>query len=183
MTWTPVSWEKIPPEMRQTIFQFAGGWAPARTYLGKGKKSMLLLHEDNDILIFWEPTGKTVGSWRGIYRDTNGQLQRFPEADLMRGLYEFTPAEKRKVDRHGRIKNWKDYAYFLNKTLIPKWTLKEGDLSEISWAQTERLPLFTITSENGEFIYQNPLVVGFPFEPAELYLINWTAKSPRIIGD
>ena len=180
MAWTPVSWEKIPPEMRQTIFQFAGGWAPARTYLGAGKKSMLLLHEDNDILIFWEPKGKTVGSWRGIYRDTDGELQRFPEADLMRGLYRFTPSEKRKVDRHGRIKNWKDYAYFLNKTLIPTY---DDDLSEISWAQTERLPLFTITSDNGELIYQNPLVVGFPFEPAELYLINWTAKSPRIMDD
>jgi len=155
-----------------------------------------LINEDRTMLLMWEHLGATIGTWRlwtrtpatssvFLNQQTGVTAIRpsFPLYDAVtessyytgninRSNFRLTAAQKRKVDRQGRTKNWKDYVSLLSGVLV------KVEVDEKNYRlHTEALQ--PILNPDGT----NPFTTGFPFEPDNLYVINWNAKAPRIIGD
>lgn len=164
------------------------------------KSKRPLINEDRTMLLMWENQGATIGTWRLWTRTpaTSSQYLNqqtgvttirpsFPLYDaatetytsssytgnINRSNFQLTAAQKRKVDRHGRTKNWKDYVSLLSGVLV----IVEDGVPLNFRLHTEALQ--PILNQDGT----SPYRTGFAFEPDNLYVINWNAKAPRIIGN
>jgi len=197
MTWyylTQQDWDALQTEMG-SYFD-----VESRYYLppNQSKKSQKpLINEDRTMLLLWENQGATIGTWQvwtrlanqGTTNRTTGITTIRPNIPFIaidsdatkiipridRRETKLTPAQKRKVDRHNRIKNWKDYVSLLSQELyIYGEAPGEGQIYRLDTSQLQ-----PILNPDGS----SPYSAGFPFEPENLYVINWNARSPRIIDN
>jgi len=167
----------------------------------KSKKSKRpLISSDYKILLMWKKLGETIGTWE-IWTRTDSVANTFrnsqtgvaalrPQIPLYddatetqyvtslinRNNFNLTASQKRRVDRHGRIKKYQE----LNPLILTEGkTLQRQEPDGLKNYRLHTEVLQPIFNRDGTTPYQT----GFPFEPEDFYLINWNMISPRIIGD
>jgi len=165
----------------------------------KSKKSKRpLISKDYKILLMWEKLGETIGTWR-VWTRTDRvpydfiseqtdvpairpQIPLYDDAtetqytttNITRNVFNLTAAQKRKVDRHGRIKNYDD----LNSLILTEGkTLRRQESDGLKDYRLHHELLQPIFNPDGNTPYR----VGYPFEPENFYLINWNIISPRMV--
>jgi hypothetical protein len=117
-------------------------------------------------LIVWNPQGATIGSWVAIHRDNDTkELKLWPEKPYTRENYRLSPAEKRKVDRHGRIAK---KAHM--QTLIARNSL-------LPFPDLQEFPVVIPSGEEG--ILLDPEIFGYPVISEENYIINYNTIMSR----
>jgi hypothetical protein len=93
---------------------------------------------------------------------------------ITRNNFNLTASQKRRVDRHGRIKKYQE----LNPLILMEGkTLQRQEPDGLKNYRLHHEVLQPIFNRDGNTPYQ----VGYPFEPENFYLINWNIISPRMV--
>jgi len=201
MAWyylTQQDWNTLKAEIGQDTDLASGRYLSPEA---SKKSKRPLINEDRTMLLMWEIQGATIGTWTlwirspllgGFSNPNTGVHPIKPRIILYneeRDSYKISPnitrespfkltqAQKRKVDRQNRIKNWKDYVSLIAGDIPMRIRVSSGFIDLNFRLYTEALQ--PILNPDGT----SPYRTGFPFEPDNLYVINWNAKAPRIIGD
>ena len=195
---TQQDWNTIRGEISQNTDLASGRYlSPEESKKSKRPR----INKDRTMLLIWEIQGATIGTWtlwirsplrggfsnpdtgvtpiapRIIFYNEERDLYKIYSNITRESPYRLTPTQKRKVDRMGRTKNWEDYVSLITGDISIRTRVDSGFIDLNYRLHTEVLQ--PILNSDGT----SPYTTGFSFEPDNLYVINWNAKAPRIIGD
>ena len=195
---TQQDWNTLRTEISQnTDLAYPGYLSPEESK----KSKRPLINEDRTMLLMWEIQGTTIGTWTlwirspllggfsnfdtGVHPIKPGIILYNEERNSYKislnitreSPFKLTQAQKRKVDRQNRIKDWKDYVSLITGDISMRIRVNSEFMDLNFRLHTEALQ--PILNQDGT----SPYRTGFAFEPDNLYVINWNAKAPRIIGN